>query len=174
MAFVSVISSSSLSRLASNHAAFVLLVTWGVYFYRDAWPLATVTLQPRDAAEGLFLWLKFAVLTVAAIVVPIFSPRAYTPVDPKVRSLFTAHGVRGSNSIQDPMPEPNPEQTASIFSMSIYTFLDGIIFKAYRMPHLPWEELPPLADYDYAKNLVNRSFPVSHLRLWKICFLNTR
>ncbi|KAL1937768.1 hypothetical protein VTO73DRAFT_12921 [Trametes versicolor] len=142
LAFVSVISSSSLSRLASNHAAFVLLVTWGVYFYRDAWPLATVTLQPRDAAEGLFLWLKFAVLTVAAIVVPIFSPRAYTPVDPK-----------------DPMPEPNPEQTASVFSMSIYTFLDGIIFKAYRMPHLPWEELPPLADYDYAKNLVNRSFP---------------
>ena len=65
---------------------------------------------------------------------------------------------------QDPMPEPNPEQTASIFSMSIYTFLDGIIFKAYRMPHLPWEELPPLADYDYAKNLVKRSFPVGRVQ----------
>ncbi|KAI0638608.1 multidrug resistance-associated ABC transporter [Trametes polyzona] len=142
LAFVSLVSSPSLSRLVSNHAAFLLLIIWSVYFYRDVWPLATFTLQPIDAAEGPLLWAKVAVLTVAAVIVPLFSPRPYVPVDPK-----------------EPMPVVNPEQTASIVSMAVYTFLDGIIFKAYRMPHLPWEELPPLADYDYAKNLVARSFP---------------
>ena len=29
---------------------------------------------------------------------------------------------------------------------------------AWRMPHLPYEELPPLADYDYAEHLKARSF----------------
>ncbi|KAI8982789.1 multidrug resistance-associated ABC transporter [Trametes punicea] len=142
LAFMSVISRPSLSKLASGHATLVLLVVWGVYFYRDLWPLATFTLRPLDAAEGSLLWAKIALLTLATVIVPLFCPRQYVPVDPK-----------------DPAPEVNPEQTASIFSMSVYTFLDGIIFKAYRMPHLPWEELPPLADYDYAKNLVKRSFP---------------
>ncbi|KAI0650859.1 multidrug resistance-associated ABC transporter [Trametes meyenii] len=141
LAFISVISSLSLSALVSSHAAFILFVSWVVFFYRDLWPLATFTQNPLDAVEGPLLWAKVAILTLAAIAVPIFAPQPYIAVDPK-----------------DPMPEPNPEQTASIFSMSIYTFLDGIIFKAYRMPHLPWEELPPLADYDYAKNLVKRSF----------------
>ncbi|KAI9059804.1 multidrug resistance-associated ABC transporter [Trametes sanguinea] len=142
LAFISLISRPSLSNLASRHVVLVLLATWAVFFYRDMWPLATFTLQPVDAAEGAFLWAKLSLLTLAAVIVPLFCPRPYVPVDPK-----------------DPMPEVNPEQTASIFSMSVYTFLDGIIFKAYRLPHLPFDELPPLADYDYAKNLVKRSFP---------------
>ena len=62
--------------------------------------------------------------------------------------------------MQDPAPEVNPEQTASILSVAVYTFLDAIIWKAYKVPHLPLEELPPLADYDYAKNLVKRAFKV--------------
>ncbi|CDO77193.1 hypothetical protein BN946_scf184747.g6 [Trametes cinnabarina] len=142
LSFISVVARPSLSKLASTHVASVLLVTWVIYFYRDFWPLATFNLQPIDAAEGAFLWAKLAVLTLAAVVVPLLCPRPYVPVDPK-----------------DPMPEVNPEQTASILSMAFYSFLDGIIFKAYRMPHLPFDELPPLADYDYAKNLVKRSFP---------------
>ncbi|KAI0774725.1 multidrug resistance-associated ABC transporter [Trametes elegans] len=142
LAFITVVSRPSLSNIASQHTVFVLLVAWIVYFYRDVWPLATFTLSPIDADEGAFLWAKLALLTLAAVVVPLFSPRPYVPFDPK-----------------EPASEVNPEQTASIVSMSIYTFLDGIIFKAYRMPHLPWQELPPLADYDFAKNLRKRAFP---------------
>jgi hypothetical protein len=52
----------------------------------------------------------------------------------------------------------NPEQTASHLSMMMYTFLDPIVFLAYRIPHLSHDMLPPLADYDYTKNLVRRSF----------------
>lgn len=58
------------------------------------------------------------------------------------------------------MLETNAEQRASLFSIAIYTFLNDIILKAYRVPHLPHTELPVLADYDYAKHLTERSFPV--------------
>jgi hypothetical protein len=58
------------------------------------------------------------------------------------------------------MPVPNAEQTASIISLVLYFFLDHVIFLAYRLPHLPHEMLPPLADYDYAQHLQTRSFPV--------------
>ena len=46
--------------------------------------------------------------------------------------------------------------------MALYLFLDPLIWKGYRMSHLPYDELFPLADYDYTKNLVKRSFPVSY------------
>ena len=62
--------------------------------------------------------------------------------------------------IQNPAKFPHPEQTSSLLSMVLYTWLDPIVFKAYRVPHLPREELPPLADYDYSRNLKKKSFPV--------------
>ncbi|KAH9028054.1 hypothetical protein EDB83DRAFT_2526416 [Lactarius deliciosus] len=58
----------------------------------------------------------------------------------------------------DPQQVINPEQTASLLSMVLYTFLDPIVFLAYRVPHLSHDMLPPLADYDYTRNLVKRSF----------------
>ncbi|KAI1795060.1 hypothetical protein LXA43DRAFT_1080347 [Ganoderma leucocontextum] len=142
LAFVSLVSNMRLSRLVTKHSVIVLLVTWVVYVYRDLWPLATFTLQPADASEGAFLWAKVGMLTFAAVLIPLAVPRQYIPVDPK-----------------EPSEKVNPEQTASILSMSVYTFLDGIIWKAYQVPHLPYEELPPLADYDRTKHLVKRSFP---------------
>ena len=60
------------------------------------------------------------------------------------------------------MEELNPEQTASLFSLVLYNFLDPIIFKAQRVSHIPPEESPPLADYDFSKNLVKKSFKVSY------------
>jgi len=44
--------------------------------------------------------------------------------------------------------------------MMLYTFLDPIILLANRVPHLSQDMLPPLADYDYTKNLVRRNFKV--------------
>lgn len=58
------------------------------------------------------------------------------------------------------MVEPNPEQTCSWASLLFYAFLDPIVLLAYRVPHLAFDQLPPLADYDYAKNLIKRSYPV--------------
>ena len=61
---------------------------------------------------------------------------------------------------QNPATDINPEQTSSWFSFVFFFFLDDIIFKASRVPHLPAEEFPPLADYDWAPHLVKKSFPV--------------
>lgn len=58
------------------------------------------------------------------------------------------------------MPQPNPEQTASLLSLAFYSHLDSLILLAYRLPHLAHSQLPPLADYDHAKNLTKKAFSV--------------
>ncbi|EKM58631.1 uncharacterized protein PHACADRAFT_90147 [Phanerochaete carnosa HHB-10118-sp] len=131
----------SWTAVASGHSTFVLLATWSVYVYRDVWPLATYYLAPADQQSVLF-WLNFAVLTIAAVVVPLTTPRKYVPYNP-----------------QDPMPSPNPEQTCSILSMTLFTFLDPIIWDGYRSPHLSVEQLPPLCDYELMKYMSKRNFP---------------
>ncbi|KAI0260155.1 hypothetical protein BC834DRAFT_925973 [Gloeopeniophorella convolvens] len=133
-----------LSVIASKHLSVVLLATLLLYIYRDIWPLLTFTLVPADRAEGFILWFKMTLLAFVTVVVPLAIPRQYTPYDPK-----------------DPAPIPHPEQTGSIFSMAIHSYLSSLIWKAYRVPHLGHDQLPPNADYDRAKNLVEGAFPPS-------------
>lgn len=61
------------------------------------------------------------------------------------------------------MTAPNPEQTASMMSFLFYSFLDPLIWLGYRVPHISHDQLPPQCDYDYAKNLIKRSYPVGVL-----------
>ncbi|CCL98867.1 uncharacterized protein FIBRA_00874 [Fibroporia radiculosa] len=141
LALVPVLMRSAPPLFVSWHRALVLLSAWVTYIYRDIWPLGTSTLSPLDTAEGVFLWGKLTSLTIAAVLVPLIAPRRYVPLDPK-----------------NPSP-PAPEQTASILSLLLYSFLDKTVFEAYRMSHYPFERLPPLADHDSALNLVKNSFP---------------
>ncbi|KAJ7686964.1 hypothetical protein B0H17DRAFT_1071043 [Mycena rosella] len=120
----------------------ILLVAFGVYFYRDIFPFATYTWPVQDADEGRILHAKLVALTLAAVIIPLVTPQTYIPVDPT-----------------HPMPAPNPEQTASPLSLLFFSFLDTLVFLAYRLPHVPYDVLPPLADTDDAKNLKERSFP---------------
>ncbi|KAJ7693691.1 P-loop containing nucleoside triphosphate hydrolase protein, partial [Mycena rosella] len=129
------------SQVVVKHLNTLLLVTLIVYFYRDIFPLITYHRVPLDLSEGWILWAKAVTLVIGAAVVPLFIPRQYIPVDPK-----------------NPMPVPNPEQTASIISTMFYFFLDPIVFLAYRIPHLPYDKLPPLSDYDYSANLKAKNF----------------
>lgn len=76
---------SAVAAVANRHLCLVLLSVWAVYVYRDVWPLATFTLSPLDASEGVILWIQLVDLTFAAVVVPLLIPRRYTPVDPDVR-----------------------------------------------------------------------------------------
>lgn len=80
---------------------------------------------------------------------------------PSGRSHIPAIHVDARHPSQEPMPEPNPEQTAPIISMMLFAFLDRIVFLAYRVPHLSFEQLPPLPDYGFAKHLVKKSHPAS-------------
>ncbi|KAH9984900.1 hypothetical protein BJV77DRAFT_1035217 [Russula vinacea] len=135
LALVSVAARRAYASVASFHLSSILFITFSVYVYRDIWPLLTFTLLPADGREGSLLWAKVSLLAVAGVVIPLVTPRRY-----------------------DPQTATNPEQTASYLSMMMYTFLDPIVFKAYRVPHLSHDMLPPLADYDYTKNLVRGSF----------------
>ncbi|KAK0480768.1 hypothetical protein IW261DRAFT_1474488 [Armillaria novae-zelandiae] len=141
LAIISVTARKRWSHVAIRHLNAVLVVTAGVYVYRDLAPLATFTNVPRDISEGWVLWAKIAVLLFTGIVVPLFVPREYTPVDPN-----------------DPFPIPHPEQTAPLISLFLYFWMDPVVKAAYRVPHLPYDQLPPLADYDANKTLKARSF----------------
>ncbi|KAF8803422.1 multidrug resistance-associated ABC transporter [Phlegmacium glaucopus] len=142
--FLAIISlvQNSWSRSVTRHNNLVLFVALSVYVYRDIWPLATYTQKPVDLSEGILLWTKVIALFITAVVIPLLVPRQYVPVDPK-----------------HPMEVPNPEQTASILSLIMYSFLDPLIFEACRVPHLSHERLPAIPDYDYAEYLRKTAFP---------------
>ena len=61
------------------------------------------------------------------------------------------------------MPEPNPEQTCSLFTLAFYTYLDPVIMLGYRVPHLKFNQLPPLSDSDYSEHITKNAFPVYSL-----------
>ncbi|PSR81333.1 hypothetical protein PHLCEN_2v6412 [Hermanssonia centrifuga] len=125
----------------SLHLTLVTFTLFAVYAYRDIWPLMTFTLEPADKAEGSILWVKVAFVAFVGAVEPMFEPYVYIPVDP-----------------QNPSTLVNPEQTASIFSSLLYTFLDPTIWLAIRLRNLSLDQLPPLCDYDSVKNLIKRSY----------------
>ncbi|KAH7073426.1 hypothetical protein BKA62DRAFT_734051, partial [Auriculariales sp. MPI-PUGE-AT-0066] len=112
-----------------------------VFFYRDVWPLGTYDLTPLDIPYDPLFWPKFFILNVVGLVVPLLIPNPYIPVDPN-----------------DPSEEPAPEQTASLLSFMMFSFLDPLVWAGYRATHLAYDRLPPLADYDRARVLKERAF----------------
>lgn len=68
---------------------------FGVYFYRDVWPLMTFSLHPLDAAEGRILWAKIALSGLSGVLLPILEPFPYIPVDEKVSKLRQYAGLSG-------------------------------------------------------------------------------
>ncbi|KAE9402019.1 P-loop containing nucleoside triphosphate hydrolase protein [Gymnopus androsaceus JB14] len=140
LALGSVLANPRWSRISIRHLNTILFATLSVYTYRDIYPLGTYVLTPQDKLEGPLLWVKISLLAVAAVVIPLIVPRKYIPVDPK-------HPT-----------SPSPEQTCSWLSRLVYSFMDPVIINAYKVPTLPHEDLPPLADYDHAEYLTKRSF----------------
>ncbi|KAF7972222.1 hypothetical protein HWV62_18618 [Athelia sp. TMB] len=128
---------------ASHHLTFLLVVTFGIYAYRDIYPLGTFDKSPVDLSDGDLLWPMICILGVTGVVIPLFTPRAYTPFDPEF-----------------PSPKPSSEQTASPLGLALWTFLDPIILLANRVSHLAFDQLPPLADSDEARNLAKKAFPI--------------
>ncbi|KAJ7153468.1 hypothetical protein C8R43DRAFT_885688 [Mycena crocata] len=104
-----------------------------VYIYRDVLPLSKVSGTSQDFDNGNILWIWIGLLGFSGVTLPQLTPRRYTPV------------------ALNPVAEPSPEQTASILSLRLYTFLDPIIFH---------QVFPPLADYDSAQHLRSKSFEV--------------
>ncbi|TCD60867.1 hypothetical protein EIP91_009386 [Steccherinum ochraceum] len=92
-------------------------------------------------ADDHFVWAKVIILTVAGAVIPLTMPREHIPVDP--------------NDIPKQVPLSD---TGSYLTMMTHAYCDTLIYKANKVDHLPYDELPPLSDESYAKNLVKRSY----------------
>ena len=67
----------------THHLNTVLLTLFLVYGYRNLWPLAAYTRTPSDG-EGVEVWIKMVCLILAAVILPVFAPRQYIPVDAEV------------------------------------------------------------------------------------------
>lgn len=129
---------SAKTRALKAHLVVILVATWIIYFVRDIYPLATFTVPTQDRLDAL-LWVRLGLLTFAAVVAPLFSPRTHIPVS----APFGAY-------------EPTAEQTASLVRLFTFAFLDSLIKKAWGLPSVPYEDFPPLADVDHAAFLRQR------------------
>ena len=141
LALWALISRADKARYLSVHVAPILLASWLVFFYRDIWPLGTFNSVPLDIPLDRFFWPKFIILTLIGVVTPLLIPTPYIPFDPN-----------------NPSEEPAPEQTASLLSFLLFSFLDSLVWAGYRTKHLAYDRLPPLADYDRASWLKQRAF----------------
>lgn len=85
----------------------VLISAFVVFAYRDVWPLMTFTQTPEDGGMGSLLWTQVVLLGFAAVFVPLTIPKAYIPLNPKVRStqFHTLLVVMRTLSL-GPTPEP--------------------------------------------------------------------
>ncbi|ORY35072.1 hypothetical protein BCR39DRAFT_573867 [Naematelia encephala] len=138
---------STTRRTVSTILNTLLPVLFVVYCYRDVYPYITFTFSPIDTRHlpAAIVWTRFSLLGVAAILVPLFAPRLYSPVDPS----YVA-------------PEPNPEQTANPLSFLFFNYVDKIIYRAWRTDAIQYEDLPPLADYDRAEYLKKSALTKLH------------
>ena len=151
--------SKQTSRLCTRYNTITLLSVLAVYAYRDLYPLATYTKQPADKEEGQILYAKLVVLCLTAVVIPLFTPRIYTPVDPKV--CFVGHIKSVAlNGPKNPMAIPNPEQTASWISRITFSYIDAVVLLGTKVAHLRHDQLPPLCDDDYAQYQTRKAFSV--------------
>jgi hypothetical protein len=70
--------------MATLHLNTLMLVELCAFGYRDLLPLATWTERPLDRGEGPMLWAKVALLVLNAVIIPLFIPRRYVPLNPLV------------------------------------------------------------------------------------------
>ncbi|KIJ23038.1 hypothetical protein M422DRAFT_105687, partial [Sphaerobolus stellatus SS14] len=141
LAFGVIISPRGFARAVFKLNLSVLLVlSWIVLAVRDLAPLCTFHGSPVDDANGGVLWALITTLTVVGILTPLITPRQYVPVDPTNTKA------------------PSPQQTASPLSILLFSWLDGLVWRATRVEHLPMEELPTLPDSSHASILARSAF----------------
>ncbi|KAF5389262.1 hypothetical protein D9757_003539 [Collybiopsis confluens] len=134
-------SSKKWSSIFSIHLEVVLLSSLLLYGYTTILPILLPATRFPNLCESKFqLWLEGIALAFAAIVLPMLAPRRYIPTDTK-----------------NPASTLHPEKTASLLSLLFFSYLDSLIFKAAKVPHLSTNELPLLSEEDQARVLRERN-----------------
>lgn len=135
----------------------LLILSWIVFAVRDLVPLCTFHGRPVDDNNGI-LWALIVILTIVGIVIPMIMPRQHVPLDPTVKlNLCCICLPKQRNLLQDVKP-PSPQQIASPLSILLFSWLDGLVWRATQVEHIPVAELPPLPDSSHASVLSRRSF----------------
>ncbi|KAF9075994.1 hypothetical protein BDP27DRAFT_1380610 [Rhodocollybia butyracea] len=128
------------SKILSAHLEAILLSSLVIYGFDTVFP-AIISAESWQSCEGnIQICVKLTALLLGAVLVPLLTPRYYVPADPKNPSMF-----------------PNPEQTASLLSLIFFSYLDSLVLKASKVPHLSTEALPPLSDNDQARILRDKN-----------------
>ncbi|KZT34022.1 P-loop containing nucleoside triphosphate hydrolase protein [Sistotremastrum suecicum HHB10207 ss-3] len=146
-------SSTASIHLTSLHAIAFLTLT-----SIDISPLA-YTHPPSSPSTHLSIvdWLKYTRVTLlflSGALIPVLLPRRYVPLDPS-----------------NPHP-PALHQISSYFSFAYFTFLDPLVWKAFKNENkngngkegekggFGWEDIPRLAEDDKTEYLSKHSFHV--------------
>jgi hypothetical protein len=119
----------------------LLFCAFVIFAYRDIWPQFTFYLEMSDLNNAI-TWSRIAILGFVGVLIPLLRPRIYVPADPL-----------------NPTPEDqiHPEQTAPVLFYVFYEFMTGLVWRAWKSPALPYDELHPLADYDRAQFLYDKN-----------------
>ncbi|KAJ3791300.1 P-loop containing nucleoside triphosphate hydrolase protein, partial [Lentinula aff. detonsa] len=124
------------SKILSIHLEVVLLASLVIY---GSNPELFVETFVEPCGGSVQFYIKLIALLFGAVLLPLLVPRRYIPIDLKNSS------------------DPNPEQTASLLSLTFFTYLDSLVWQASKVSHLSTEALPPLSDHDQARILRQRA-----------------
>lgn len=70
--------------------------------------------------------------------------------------------------------DPSGEQTSSPIFYILFAWMDPLIYQAWKEPHLPYDSLPPLCDYDRSAYLTEKSFPLLQVQGGKATHLGLK
>jgi ABC-type multidrug transport system fused ATPase/permease subunit len=144
------------ARSLSLHASLVTLSIFAVYGVRVLEPLATF--RDRSSLDWT-VWTKFGLSGFAGVLLPLFEPYAYVPLDPTASLPLMFPSRSSDQSPQKPQETVNPEQTASLISFFSFSFLSPVIYKAWGVTHLETSMLPPQLETDRMAAIGPRAFP---------------
>jgi hypothetical protein len=139
--------------VTSRQIMLLLLSASLVYFYLDAWPYATYYLSPFDPPNEAVTWVRFGILVFAGVVTPMTMPRPFRPKGPGVCYVQTIQINCSVLSKVAGQATPSPEDTCSLLSSITYSFLDGLIFRAWRVPTIGVDDILVLPDESRSETL---------------------
>lgn len=140
LAISSIVASPRWRDVTSRQLALLLFSEFLIYFVLDVWPYATLKQSPLDSASDPATWARIALLTLGGAIIPLIMPRPF-------RALTTG-------------AQPSLEHTSSLLSRYTYSFLDRIVFYAYRVPDVTVADMPEVPEEHKIKVLSERALAI--------------
>lgn len=145
---LSLISPTRTGRIVTPHVSTLYILAFFYTAYESLKPyVITRAAPPSPHFTGVIGWARFGLLGVAGALIPLLVPH------PLLRTL-------NENESMDQITNLNSEEIASYASRLTFSYLNPIIWKAFRVPHLGVDQLPPLLEKDSARYLAEKAFPL--------------